>query len=300
MNVGVIGTGAMGGGIASHLLDTGHQVLVRDIVSEREAPYLERGAQRAPDAATMIEKAATVFIVVVTAGQVDDVLQGPNGLLAGLKRLAPDQARTVLLCSTIAPQDTERLAGQLQAAGAGVLDAPISGGPARAADGTMSMMIAGLDSVAALCMPLLETVSGVRFRISSRVGDAARAKLVNNLAAGINLVAAAEALALAGNLGLDITMMQKLMAASSGQSWIADDRVPRALAGDFEPRAATRVLTKDLTLATQVATDAGVQVSLGDQALCRFRDACEAGFAEDDDAAMVRYLQDLGPGSQSR
>ena len=297
MTIAVIGTGAMGAGIASRLCDTGHDVLVRDIRAEREGPALKQGARRAPDAASVIREASIVFIVVVTADEIDTVLSGAEGLLAGLSQAGNPAERTVVLCSTIAPEDTERFANRIQAAGAAVLDAPISGGPARAFDGSISMMIAGDDRIVQRCLPVLKDVAAVRFRVSERVGDGARAKLVNNLAGGIHLVAAAEALALAAELGLDVSMMQKLMSASSGQSWVADDRIPRALQGDYHPRAATRVLTKDLTLATGAARKAGVEVTLGLEALSRFRAACEAGYAEDDDAAMYQYLQDLRPDS---
>ncbi|MGC1442315.1 MAG: NAD(P)-dependent oxidoreductase [Burkholderiaceae bacterium] len=293
LTTGVIGAGAMGAGIATRLINTGHQVFVRDIRTGQEEKMAQAGATVAADAGSVLRLADTVFVVVVTADQIDDVLVGQTGLLAALSVLADPKAKTILLCSTIAPADTIRLAGKISELGAAVIDAPISGGPARAYDGSMSIMLAGSADDIARNQLVIDAVAERQFRISEHVGDGAKAKLVNNLAGGIHLAAAAEALAMADRLGLDLGLMQKLMSASSGQSWVADDRMPRALAGDFEPRAATRVLTKDLTLAAQVAKQAGISLPLGSEALNRFRAACEAGYAEQDDAAMLKYYRGL-------
>ena len=145
--------------------------------------------------------------------------------------------QTVLLCPTIAPQDAEALAAALAERGIGCIDAPMSGGPARARDGSMSLMLAAPQALLARHAPLLEVLSSRRFVISERAGDGARTKLVNNLLAGINLVGAAEAMALAERLGLDLSTTLDVIEQSSGQSWIGSDRMRRAIAGDLEPRA---------------------------------------------------------------
>jgi 3-hydroxyisobutyrate dehydrogenase len=290
MHIGVIGVGAMGAGIATRLLNQNYQVQVRDIVDEREQRMHSAGATIATQPASMIASVDAVFIVVVTAAQIDQVLNGDDGLLTGLTQTDAAQ-KTVFLCSTIAPEDTERFAELISATQARVIDAPISGGPARAYDGSMSMMIAATDEHVAPVAELINAVAQRQFRVSQRCGDGARAKLVNNLAAGVNLTVAAEAIAMAGKLGLDKVKMQALMAASSAQSWAADDRIPRALVDDFEPRAATRVLMKDLTLGTELAARCGASVPLGQQALAQFVAACESGLAELDDAAMLTYYE---------
>lgn len=287
----------MGAGIASRLLATGHGVHARDIDPARENAVVSAGAIRHADPASLAGSADTIFIVVVTAAEIDNVLGGETGLLNGLRRSVMPAHKTILLCSTIAPHDTIRLAEQITGTGAAVIDAPISGGPARAYDGSMSMMMAGAPDAIARCQSVIDAVAARQFRISERIGDGAKSKLVNNLAAGIHMVAAAEALTMAAELGLDVSQMQQLMSVSSGQSWMADDRMPRALAGDYAPRAATRVLTKDLTLAMAVAKQAGVHVPLGTEALGLFESACDAGYAEEDDAAMYQYFQDLRPGT---
>lgn len=127
----------------------------------------------------------------------------------------------------------------------------------RARDGSMSLMVACADAVFARTESLLDALSYKVFRISQRPGDGARTKLVNNLLAGINLVGAAEVLALAERMGLDLTTTLNVIAQSSGQSWIGFDRMRRAVEGDFAPRAHVTLLEKDTRLAVEAARAVG-------------------------------------------
>ena len=131
------------------------------------------------------------------------------------------------------------------------------------------------------------------FRISARPGDGARTKLVNNLAAGINLAAAAEVLALARCMGLDLALTLDVIEQSSGQSWIGADRMARALAGDFEPRAHTTLLAKDSALALAMAAEAGITPTLGTQAAAMFQAALAAGYGGEDDARLLSLVRQL-------
>ena len=128
------------------------------------------------------------------------------------------------------------------------------------------------------------------FYLGTKVGDAARTKLVNNMLAGVNLVAAAEALALGARLGLDRRTLFDVIAASSGASWIGSDRLARALDGDLAPRARAAILAKDIGLATGMAAAAGVATPLGDEALKVFRATLAAGLGELDDAAVIKAI----------
>jgi L-threonate 2-dehydrogenase len=284
--VGVIGAGLMGLGIVRSLLRAGFRTSVRDIDPERERLSAELGAAVSPSPAALADACDCVIVVVVDAGQIDEVMGGPQGLLTRL-----GAGKLVLVSSTIAASDAARIAAAVEASGALALDAPISGGPARAAAGTMTMMLAGSEAALSDAEPVLAAISGRRFVVSTRHGDAARTKLVNNLLAGVNLAAGAEALALARRLGLDPRRMLEVISASSGQSWIVDDRMQRALAGDLAPRAALHVLTKDLSLVDAAAADAGLELPIGRAALAAFRDACDGGWRDADDAALLRYYE---------
>lgn len=284
---GMIGIGAMGMAMARNLHQRGFPVVVRDIRPEAEQEAKALGMQVCASPAAMTEAAALVIIVVVNAQQIDEVLFGVDGLVHG-----PAHGSTVMLCSTIAPDDTIRFAQQLATHGIDVIDAPISGGPARAENGTMSMMLAAEETLLRKHEAVLNALSDKRFHISTIIGDGAKTKLVNNLLAGINLVAGAEALALGMKIGLDPHKLFDVICASSGMSWVFRDRMARALQGDFMPRAFAHILTKDVTLATAMADAAAYPTPLGDAALAIFRQTVESGWAELDDAAVIKtYLK---------
>jgi 3-hydroxyisobutyrate dehydrogenase-like beta-hydroxyacid dehydrogenase len=205
------------------------------------------------------------------------------------------RAPAFMMCSTIAPRDAERFAAALFACDVAMLDAPISGGPVRAHAGTLSMMAAGSDAAFERCKPVIDAIAAKCFRMSARPGDGSRMKVVNNMLAAANLAAGCEAMALAMKLGLDAKQASEVIDASSGASWIFTDRMPRALAGDYEPRAAARVLLKDVGLFVDVARSMGLDTPMATQAREIFRDTCERGFAEEDDAAVLkRYAEAFG------
>ena len=284
--VAIIGVGNMGGGMARNLLAKGVVVHVCDLDADKTQSLQALGARVAACPAQLAGMAALYIVCVVTAAQVNDVVWGEQGLAAQFQ-----PGDTVMLCPTIAPEDTEAVAARLAGQGVATLDAPMSGGPQRAALGTMSLMVAGADAVFERHQALLKALANPVFRISQRVGDGARTKLVNNLLAGINLVGAAEALALAERMGLDGGRTLQVMAASSAQSWIASDRMTRALSGDWAPRAHMTLLEKDTGLAQQMALKAGYVGPLGPGAAAVFAQASAAGLAELDDAAVLRHLR---------
>lgn len=291
-SIGIIGIGAMGMGMARNLHGKGFGPCVRDIRPEAEAQAAAAGIAVCASPAVLAANADLIILVVVDAGQIDTVLFGTDGVVAGTPAGA---GKTVMICSTIAPEDTVRFAQRLAGHGFDLIDAPISGGPARATDGSMSMMLAAPPAILARWEPVLSALAAKQFRISERVGDGARAKLVNNLLAGINLVAGAEALGLGMRLGLAPHQLYDLICASSGQSWIMADRMARALENDYTPRAAAHILTKDMTLATAMAAAAEYPTPLGDAALSRYRQTIARGWAALDDGAVLKtYLEPDG------
>ena len=292
--VGIVGVGNMGGAMAARLLATGWPVQVCDIDRQRVRTLELQGAAVCHTPAQCATGAFALIVCVVDSPQVDAVLFGPTGAATVLR---PGQ--DVLLCPTIAPHDTERFAARLLEQGVSAIDAPMSGGPARARDGSMSLMLAGEDDAVERQRDLIGALSGKVFRISAKPGDGARTKLVNNLLAGINLVGAAEALALAGRLGLEPAHTLAVIEQSSGQSWIGSDRMQRAIAGDFEPRAHMTLLEKDTRLALQAAAAAGFEGPLGAAAHAVVARACVTGLAGQDDGAVLQLLRQPAPGRSS-
>ncbi len=281
----MIGVGNMGGAMAANLLQQGWRVEVCDLDASKVDNLKRFGAVALCLPAQAAINSIAFIVCVVDAVQTGTVLFGPDGLASTLQ---PGQV--VMLCPTMAPGDVESLAGRLLEIGVQTVDAPMSGGPARARDGSMSLMVACEDAVHEKLAVLLAALSSKAFRISQKPGDAARTKLVNNLLAAINLVGAAETLALASRLGLDLATTLDVIEQSSGQSWIGTDRMRRALAGDFAPRAQVTLLEKDTRLALACAQAVGFDGPLGARASEVFARASAGGLAALDDAAIFSWL----------
>lgn len=284
--VAVIGVGNMGLGMALRLRDRGFEVRVRDIDPAREALARSEGLAVRASPAEVAAGVRCAIVAVVDAKQTEAVLFGEGGIAAALPRDA-----AVMLCPTIAPHDTEAFAARLAEAGLATIDAPMSGGPVRARDGTMSLMVACAAGTYERQHDLIEALSSAVFRLGERPGDGARMKLVNNLLAGINLAGAAEVLALAERAGLDAGLALDVIERSSGQSWIGSDRMRRAIAGDLAPRAHTTLLNKDTHLALDMARRLGTATPVGENAAALFARACESGFASLDDASLLELLR---------
>jgi L-threonate 2-dehydrogenase len=287
--VGIVGAGNMGGAMAMRLLELGYDVGVRDIDRAREVETVRHGARTFATPAALAAAHCVVIVAVVDAAQCEAVLFGADGLAS-----ASTAGACVLLCPTIGPASVESLAARLAERGIDCIDAPMSGGPVRARDGSMSLMVACADAVYSAHEALIGALSSKVFRVGVRAGDGARTKLVNNLLAAINLAGAAEALALAERLGLDPARTLDVIEQSSGQSWIGSDRMRRAIAGDLAPRAHTTLLAKDTTLALGMAEEAGFDPALGRVAASRFEAACAAGFGALDDASLLDLLRKTG------
>ena len=287
--VGIAGVGNMGGAMAARLLEQGWPVRGFDIDPAKVGILQGQGGTACRTASEAARGCSALIVCVVDAQQTGEVLFGAQGAAAAM---APGQA--VLLCPTIAPQDTRAVARRLGELGIDAIDAPMSGGPVRARDGTMSLMVACPDAAYERHALLLEALSSKVFRISQEPGDGAATKLVNNLLAGINLVGAAEAMALAQRMGLRLEKTLEVIEQSSGQSWIGSDRMRRAIRGDYEPRAHIALLQKDTRLAMEAAAVAGFEGPLGAAARDVFARAAAAGLAQLDDAALFQLLSKTG------
>ena len=286
MKIGIIGIGNMGLAMAGRLLEQRWRVAVRDINAQRERLARAQGAAVCGTPAELAAQADCVIVCVVDASQAETALFDPQNGVVALGRQP-----SVLLCPTIAPAAAEAIGNRLAEYGLHCIDAPMSGGPARARQGRMSLMVACDDARFEHHRRLLNTLADPVFRVGNRIGDGARTKLVNNLLAAVNLAGAVEALALAEQVGLDPARTLDVIEQSSGQSWIGSERLRRALAGDLEPRANTSLLNKDARLALGMAGEVGFDASVGAAASSLFARACESGLAQHDDASLFEFLR---------
>lgn len=284
--VGLIGVGNMGGAMAANLLAHGWPVHVCDIDAAKTQLFASHGAEVQTNPAEIASKVSLLIVCVVDSVQTQEVLFGLNG---AAQRMQAGQV--VMLCPTIAPEDVEVCTRKLAALGVETIDAPMSGGPVRAREGSMSLMLACADAVFEQHQTLLATLSNQVFRISQQPGDGARTKLINNLLAGINLAGAAEVMALSERMGLNLTITLNVIEQSSGQSWIGSDRLRRAIADDFEPRAHTTLLAKDTQLAVAAASKLGFKTPLGQLTTDTFARALANGLAGQDDASLLKLMR---------
>ena len=278
----------MGAAVVRRLLSTGFPVCVRDIRAEAEQQAKAEGASVSESPAALARQCSVVISLVVDAAQTEEVVFGPQGAAETLSKDA-----VLIMSSTVQPSAAESLGERLAGRGLSMLDAPVSGGPAKARSGQMSMMIGGADASYDRARQVLEAISGTRVRIGNRPGDGSKAKIVNNMLAGVNLAAACEAMAFGIKLGLDPSAIVDVVSASSGGSWIFANRMPRVLSNDYTPRAALDILKKDLTIIKQVAQELGFPAPMASAGQQVFVDASAMGLGTEDDAAVVKLYQAL-------
>lgn len=274
----------MGMGVVRSLLRAGFRTHVRDIRPATQQAAAAHGAVGHASPAELVAACDITLVLVVDAAQIDAVLGGPDGVLA-----AQGAGRIVVVASTVDPDYVSGLVARVRATGGDLVDAPVSGGPQRATEGTMTLMCAGAEDALARCEPVFAAMAARVFRVGAQPGDAAKFKIVNNLLAAANLAAGAEAMALARRLGLDPAQVVDVVNASSGGSWIFADRMPRALAGDYAPRAAARILAKDVGIAAALAARHGADATFARAAHGAFEATVAAGYGEADDAAIYAF-----------
>jgi 3-hydroxyisobutyrate dehydrogenase-like beta-hydroxyacid dehydrogenase len=263
-SVAVIGLGAMGAPMARILLNAGHKVTV--VPHRRREAAEALAADGASIADTVAQAARGVDVVIVLVPDLPELLEvteGPNGL-AESRNNTESQNNTVTLLnmSTVSPDGIIALGRRLAGHGIRVVDAPVSGGPVRASDGTLTIMVSGEEPDVDHVFPLL-SVLGRRIFRTGPLGSSQVAKLCNNMLTATIMVANAEALTLATKAGLDPEQVREIVLASSGGSTVMDTWVPRNLLRDvYDPGFALRLMYKDAGLARDLARHVGVPMPL--------------------------------------
>jgi 3-hydroxyisobutyrate dehydrogenase-like beta-hydroxyacid dehydrogenase len=257
-SVAVIGLGAMGAPMARLLLKAGHAVTV---VPHRRREAAEALAAEGATIADTVAKAAREVEVVITLvpdlPELLEVTQGPNGLVE-----SRNGALTLLNMSTVSPDGIVALSRRLARHRIRVVDAPVSGGPAGAADGTLTIMASGGDPDIDHVESLLGVLGRRIFR-TGPLGTGQVAKLCNNMLTAMIMVANSEALTLAAKAGLDAEQVREIVLASSGGNKVLDTWVPRNVLRDvYEPGFALRLMYKDAGLARDLARKIGVPMPL--------------------------------------
>lgn len=281
----VIGLGSMGYGAALSLLRAGFSVHGVDVREEVLTRFSGEGGTPFKTPAEAMPGVTIVFVFVVNAAQAETVLFGDGGAVA-----AAGPGTLFLLCPTMPPSTTVEIAGRLAAAGMQVLDAPVSGGSAKAMSGEMTVMASGSPEAFEIAGPALDAVASKVFRLGDRPGEGSKVKMINQLLAGVHIAATAEALTLAASEGLDVAQVYDVISVSAGNSWMFGNRGRHIVDGDYTPHSAVDIFVKDMGIVTSEAAGAGASVPLSETALALFKEASAAGLGRMDDAAVAMVL----------
>ncbi|MDO8212247.1 NAD(P)-dependent oxidoreductase [Conexibacter sp. CPCC 206217] len=261
--IGFVGLGAMGTPMAGRLLDAGHTLVVHDLDDVAVAALVARGAQQASSPRAVADASEIVFVSLPSPAAVRAVALGADGI-ASAGAGASAGARTYVDVSTTGPQTAEEVADALAANGIGVVDAPVSGGPAGAAAGTLTFMVAGADDAVARVRPLLETLGKAIFHVGARPGQAQTTKVINNLVSAACIAITSEATVLGAKAGLDPAVLLDVVGVSSGSNNAALDKFPKqVLTRRFAHGFRLELMAKDVRLCLEEGRRQEVPMLLG-------------------------------------
>ncbi|MFK7836490.1 MAG: L-threonate dehydrogenase [Sulfitobacter sp.] len=287
--VASIGLGSMGYGIACSALRGGHAVWGVDINADQMQRFAREGGQAGPvdDIAGSLD---TVIVAVLNAPQTEAVLFGADGMVPKLRKGA-----AVLSCATVPPAFAKDLAARCAEHGVLYLDAPISGGSVKAANGQLSIMAAGAPEAFAALRPVLDSIAETVFELGDTPGAGSAMKAVNQLLAGVHIATMAEALTFGMTQGVTPEKFIEVISKCAGSSWMLENRAPHIATGDYTPHSSVNIWPKDLGIVLDIAKDAQFSAPITAAALQQFVAAAGMGLGGEDDAAVAKvYARNAG------
>jgi len=288
--IGFIGLGNMGLPMALNLLKAGHRVRGFDMVDAQGKALADAGGDAADTAAGAVDGAEVVVTMLPAGPHVRTVY--------GESVIGRVPAGTLLIdCSTIDVESARAVAADAEEAGLEMLDAPVSGGVAGAAAGTLTFMVGGAEAAFGRARPLLEAM-GKTIVHAGGPGTGQAAKICNNMILGISMIAVSEAFAMAEKLGLDTARLFAIASKASGQCWAMTSYCPvpglvetAASNRGFKPGFSAAMMLKDLTLAEEAAEATGASTPLGHEAARLFRTYVESGNGAVDFSGIIEMLR---------
>ncbi len=294
--IGLIGLGAMGSGMAATLRAKGHELHVCDARPGVAQTFAAQGGVACDTPAEVARACETVISVVVNAEQTEAVLFGraTNGATpdtdTGGAMSAMRPGAVFVMCSTVDPRVSIDFEYRLAAKGILYIDAPISGGAAKAASGQMTIMSAARPEAYAAVGSLLDEMAAKVYRLGHTAGAGSTVKVINQLLAGVHIAAAAEAMALGLREGVDPAALYEVITNSAGNSWMFENRMAHVLAGDYTPLSAVDIFVKDLGLVMDMGRSSKFPLPLASTAHQMFMQASTAGHATEDDSAVIKIF----------
>ncbi|KAJ5960363.1 uncharacterized protein N7479_007513 [Penicillium vulpinum] len=288
--VAFIGLGAMGMGMAVHLLEDGFAVTGFDVNPMALEKLLAMGGAAAESPRECVQDASFVICMVANSTQTGDAFFADStGAVFGLT-----QDAIVILCSTVAPgfpvEILDRIHQRFQRLDVQLLDCPVSGGTIRAARGMLTILSSGPTDVLNIAQPILKSMSENLYEIEGGLGAANKVKLVNQLLAGVHIAVSAEAMGLAATLGVNTKEFYETVLKGPACSWMFENRVPHMLSNDWTPHSAISIFVKDMRIVTSegLLQDFPLYIASATERLYQY--AARMGYERDDDASLVRIF----------
>lgn len=287
--ISVFGLGSMGFGVACSALAAGHHVYGFDVNPDSQSKFIAKGGDQAvvADAGAQSD---VVVSVVLNGAQTVDILFGNNGIVPHMR-----PGSVVVSCATVAPDLARDLAARCDAFQILYLDAPISGGSVKAAEGALTMMASGSASSFDAAKPTLDAITQTVYRLGDEAGAGSAMKAVNQLLAGVHIAAMGEALTFGISQGVDAARIVEVISKCAGTSWMFENRAPHVVDGDYTPHSAVNIWLKDLGIVLDVAKGSNFSAPLAAAALQQFVAAAGQGLGREDDAAVAKvYAHNAG------
>ncbi len=280
--ISVFGLGSMGFGVACSALAAGHHVYGFDVNPDSQSKFIAKGGDQAvvADAGAQSD---VVVSVVLNGAQTVDILFGDNGIVPHMR-----PGSVVVSCATVAPDLARDLAARCDAFQILYLDAPISGGSVKAAEGALTMMASGSASSFDAAKPTLDAITQTVYRLGDEAGAGSAMKAVNQLLAGVHIAAMGEALTFGISQGVDAARIVEVISKCAGTSWMFENRAPHVVDGDYTPHSAVNIWLKDLGIVLDVAKGSNFSAPLAAAALQQFVAAAGQGLGREDDAAVAK------------
>ena len=282
MKVGVIGLGSMGYGIAQSVLRAGHETYGYDVVAAQQDRFASEGGSTGAlsDIAGSLD---AIIVVVLNAAQTETVLFGNEGVVPRMK------AGSVVLASATVPPDFARdMEARCASANVHYLDAPISGGAVKSAEGRLSVMASGTALAFEAAKPVLDATSETVFELGDSAGAGSAMKSVNQMLAGTHIAMMAEALTFGMTQGVEPQQFYDVISKCAGTSWMLENRAPHIINGDYTPHSSVDIWPKDLGIVLDIAKSAKFSAPITATAMQQFLAASGAGFGHEDDAAVAK------------
>lgn len=287
-NIGIIGLGSMGMGMAQSLVRAGFNVYGYDLNETALATLKEQGAHAVgQDPKVHAHLLDALIVVLVNSEQVEQVL-----IQSGLYQLLKKDC-LVSIHSTIAAQKAKAIAQLLSTAKLHMLDAPISGGAQKAQAGKLTIMVSGALPDLQRIQPVFDAMAEKVYHIGSEIGLGSTVKTIHQLLAGVHIAAAAESMALAAKAGIPLDIMYDVVTHAAGNSWMFENRMKKVLSGDYTPNSMVDIFVKDLGLVLEAGHSMKFPLPLSAAAHQMFLAASSEGFGRLDDSAVIKIFKGI-------